>query len=65
MLVANSVFVGDYLTTKGQAPEEDYRMIKDLGLEITGQPEWVTAQEAAETAAATGSSCGSGGCGCG
>lgn len=32
---ANSVFVGDYLTTKGQAPEADYRMIEELGFEIT------------------------------
>jgi biotin synthase len=32
---ANSMFVGDYLTTKGQAPEEDYRMIEDLGFEVT------------------------------
>ena len=30
---ANSLFVGDYLTTKGQAPQEDYRMIEDLGFE--------------------------------
>lgn len=35
---ANSMFVGDYLTTKGQAPAEDYRMIEDLGFVITGQP---------------------------
>ena len=35
LYVANSVFVGDYLTTKGQAPEEDYQMIKDLGFEVT------------------------------
>jgi biotin synthase len=35
LLVANSIFVGDYLTTKGQAPEADYRMIEDLGFEIT------------------------------
>lgn len=32
---ANSIFVGDYLTTKGQAPEEDYRMIEQLGFVIT------------------------------
>jgi biotin synthase len=31
---ANSIFVGDYLTTKGQAPEEDYEMIQSLGFEI-------------------------------
>ncbi|MEO1526749.1 MAG: biotin synthase BioB [Planctomycetota bacterium] len=35
LYVANSVFVGDYLTTKGQAPEEDYAMIRDLGFEVT------------------------------
>jgi len=32
---ANSIFVGDYLTTKGQLPESDYAMIRDLGFEIT------------------------------
>ena len=32
---ANSIFVGDYLTTKGQAPEADYKMIAELGFEIT------------------------------
>ncbi len=31
---ANSIFVSDYLTTKGQTPEEDYAMIRDLGFEI-------------------------------
>jgi len=34
LYAANSVFVGDYLTTKGQAAEEDHRMIEDLGFEI-------------------------------
>ena len=34
---ANSIFVGDYLTTKGQPAEEDYRMIEALGFEpVTG-----------------------------
>lgn len=32
---ANSLFVGDYLTTQGQAPEEDYKMIADMGFEVT------------------------------
>lgn len=32
---ANSIFVGDYLTTKGQPPQEDYRMIEQLGFVIT------------------------------
>ena len=34
LFAANSVFVGDYLTTPGQAAEADYRMIEDLGFEI-------------------------------
>jgi biotin synthase len=35
LYAANSMFVGDYLTTKGQLPEADYRMIEDLGFTIT------------------------------
>ncbi len=35
LLVANSLFVGDYLTTQGQPPQEDYDMIRDLGFEVT------------------------------
>jgi biotin synthase len=34
MYPANAIFIGDYLTTEGQAAEEDYRMIEDLGFEI-------------------------------
>jgi biotin synthase len=36
---ANSIFVGDYLTTKGQAPSADYRMIEELGFEVVLDPE--------------------------
>lgn len=32
LFAANSLFVGDYLTTRGQPPDEDYRMIEALGL---------------------------------
>jgi biotin synthase len=39
LYAANSVFVGDYLTTKGQSPEADYQMIRDLGFEIVRNPE--------------------------
>lgn len=41
LYAANSLFVGDYLTTKGQPPEEDYRMIQALGFEavVEGAPE--------------------------
>ncbi len=38
LYVANSLFVGDYLTTKGQAPQADYDMIRDLGFEVTQSP---------------------------
>jgi biotin synthase len=34
--VANSVFIGDYLTTKGQPPASDLAMIRDLGFTIEG-----------------------------
>lgn len=39
LYAANSIFVGDYLTTKGQLPQRDYDMICDLGFEISGQTE--------------------------
>lgn len=35
LYAANSMFVSDYLTTPGQAALEDFRMIRDLGFEIT------------------------------
>jgi biotin synthase len=35
LFAANSLFVGDYLTTKGQPPEADYQMIRDLGFIVT------------------------------
>ena len=35
LYAANSIFVGDYLTTQGQAPEADYRLIEELGFEVT------------------------------
>lgn len=33
LFAANSIFVGDYLTTKGQPPEADFQMIEALGFE--------------------------------
>lgn len=39
LYAANSIFVGDYLTTKGQPPEADYQMIRDLGFEIVRHAE--------------------------
>lgn len=34
LYAANSLFVGDYLTTEGQEVSADHRMIEDLGFEI-------------------------------
>jgi len=34
LYAANSMFVGDYLTTKGQPPAADYRMIEEMGFVI-------------------------------
>lgn len=31
---ANVTLIGDYLTTKGEAPEKDLQMVRELGLEI-------------------------------
>jgi biotin synthase len=35
LYAANSIFVGDYLTTKGQAAEADRAMIEELGFTVT------------------------------
>ena len=35
LYAANSIFVGDYLTTKGQPPEADHRMIEEMGFIVT------------------------------
>ena len=39
LYAANSIFVGDYLTTKGQPAEADYQMIRDLGFTIVRNAE--------------------------
>jgi biotin synthase len=35
LYAANSLFIGDYLTTRGQAPEADYKMIAEMGFQVT------------------------------
>lgn len=37
LFVANSIFIGDYLTAKGQSPQQDLQMIRDLGFTIEGE----------------------------
>lgn len=49
LFIANSIFVGDYLTTDGQAAKEDYQLIQDLGFEIEDNPFEVESQNFATT----------------
>jgi len=42
LYAANSIFVGNYLTTKGQEPTADYKMIEEMGFEITKNYEGVS-----------------------
>ncbi len=37
LYVANSIFIGDYLTTKGQSAQADRDMVRDLGFTIEGE----------------------------
>ena len=47
LYAANSIFVGDYLTTQGQPPEEDFRMIEALGFQaVTDGKREITADNA-------------------
>ncbi|MGL5406920.1 MAG: biotin synthase BioB [Propionibacteriaceae bacterium] len=62
MLIANSIFLGDYLTSEGQAGAADLAMIQDLGLEIEGDED---GQLAAAAAAAMASHHGEAADGCG
>ena len=64
---ANSLFVSDYLTTKGQAAADDFQMIEDLGFEIvTGDhrsAELLASSRGVAVETAACSSEGSGSCG--
>ncbi|MDX1650159.1 MAG: biotin synthase BioB [Myxococcota bacterium] len=43
---ANSLFVEGYLTTRGDDEAATYRMIRDAGFEVEGNPAWAEAAEA-------------------
>jgi biotin synthase len=47
---ANSLFVEGYLTTEGDAVGETYRMIRDAGFEIEGNPVYEAGEAAGEDA---------------
>lgn len=49
LFVANSIFVGDYLTTAGQGAKEDLQLIEDLGFEIEENPFEVESQTFVKT----------------
>jgi len=49
LYAANSIFVGDYLTTPGQLPTADYQMIEDLGFVVTRSSEVSTCAESSKT----------------
>ncbi len=54
LYAANSMFVSDYLTTKGQPAEDDFRMVEDLGFEIViGDHEAYQAWQATSSTAAS------------
>lgn len=70
MYPGNSLFVSDYLTTKGQAPSDDFAMIEDLGFEVVRRgfendvdmPSTPAPQPALGSAPLPVMSCGSGAC---
>ncbi|MFJ7266802.1 biotin synthase BioB [Streptomyces sp. NPDC099050] len=58
--VANSIFLGDYLTSEGQAGQADLEMIADAGFEVEGAgTTTLPAHRSDIAAAATGGGCGS------
>ncbi|MFD9263641.1 biotin synthase BioB, partial [Streptomyces sp. NPDC059538] len=60
--VVNSIFLGDYLTSEGQAGQADLDMIADAGFEVEGAgTSTLPAHRSDVAAAATGGGCGSNG----
>ncbi len=57
LYAANSMFVSDYLTTKGQSAEADFQMIADLGFEVV-----VSGSESADIREGGEQGCGGGTC---
>ncbi|MBW1598091.1 biotin synthase BioB [Streptomyces sp. JJ38] len=57
--LANSIFLGDYLTSEGQAGKADLEMIEDAGFEVEGADTTTLPEHRADALAAGG--CGSGG----
>jgi biotin synthase len=51
---ANSLFVEGYLTTRGDAVNDTYRMIRDAGFEIAGNPLYEAESQARDSALPSG-----------
>ncbi len=52
--VANSIFLGDYLTSEGQAADADLELIRDHGFTVLGAPDPTSADAPAEASARPG-----------
>ncbi|KJS54509.1 biotin synthase [Streptomyces rubellomurinus subsp. indigoferus] len=63
--IANSIFLGDYLTSEGQAGQADLDMIRDAGFEVEGTGEATLPRHRADVAASSASGCGSAASACG
>lgn len=64
--LANSIFLGDYLTSEGQAGKADLDMIADAGFEVEGAGETTLPVHRVDAAAAAAGACGGhAGAGCG
>ncbi|WP_306329324.1 biotin synthase BioB, partial [Streptomyces venezuelae] len=57
--IANSIFLGDYLTSEGQAGQADLDMIADAGFEVEGAGTTTLPKHRADALAAAGGGCGS------
>ncbi|MFE7189432.1 biotin synthase BioB [Kitasatospora sp. NPDC057541] len=61
--IANSIFLGDYLTSEGQAGQADLDMIRDAGFEVEGMGERTLPRHRADVAAGAAQASAAGGCG--
>ncbi|MFF9148009.1 biotin synthase BioB [Streptomyces sp. NPDC014861] len=61
--IANSIFLGDYLTSEGQAGQADLDMIADAGFEVEGAGTTTLPAHRADALAAAGAPASAGGCG--
>ncbi|NUK07689.1 biotin synthase BioB [Streptomyces lunaelactis] len=60
--LVNSIFLGDYLTSEGQAGQADLDMIADAGFEVEGADTTTLPEHRVDAAAGTGCGSHSGGC---